>query len=360
MKHIKKIIPFLVCIVFVMGIVSACGKDVDDKDMSSTDSSSIVSSDTDGSDLSDEKNNSGLGGDALISDSKNSADKNLSDDDSDNANSEQGGNNVVSSNNGNSNSSLNEILVQIFEMSSGVKVDKDLLGNSNNNGGGNNGGSVSGNQSGNGSSDSSSSESNGNIGSNGDNNSSANSGNSGNDSNSTVIDNEKAFVITVYPDQAPITCKNFEKLVNDGFYNGLQFYRVIKNFLAETGDPNNDGSGGSSNTIKGEFMQNGVDNRLSHTKGTVSMDRLPSDLNSADSKFFICYDDNCKFMDGQYAAFGKVTQGMEVIEDFLKIDREYGSDGSLSSPERPITIKRAESAGKDSDGNPRFKFYMEY
>ena len=170
--------------------------------------------------------------------------------------------------------------------------------------------------------------------------------NPGSDSSITITENEKAFVITTYPNHAPLTCKNFEKLVNDGFYNGLQFYRVIKNFLAETGDPNNDGTGGSSNTIKGEFMQNGIDNRLSHTKGTVSMDRSSNDPNSASSKFFICYDDNCKFMDGQYAAFGKVTQGMVVIDDFLKIERDHGSDGSLSSPERPITIKRGRSNRK--------------
>lgn len=356
MKQIKKIFPFLMCIVFVMGLVSACGKEVDDKDVSSSDSSSYQNKDE--SDLSDNKDNSGFGGDAINYDGKNSGDKNLSDNDSAHPNSEQGGSNA-SSNNGNSNSALNEILVQIFEMSSGLKVDKDLLGNSNNNGG-NNGGAASGNQNGNGSSDSSSSGNNGNGGSNGNNNSSANSDNSGSDSSVIITENEKAFVITTYPDQAPLTCKNFEKLVNDGFYNGLQFYRVIKNFLAETGDPNNDGTGGSSNTIKGEFMQNGIDNRLSHTKGTVSMDRLPNDPNSASSKFFICYDDNCKFMDGQYAAFGKVTQGMVVIDDFLKIERDHGSDGSLSSPERPITIKRAEAIGKDSDGNPRFKFYVEY
>lgn len=349
MKNIKKIFSFIVCMVFVVVLVSSCGKDVNDKDVSSADLNSSVSSDSNGSDAEDESvNNKESGGDALTSDKKNT-----SEDSFDNTGSVQSGSNgnLINS----EGAELNKILVQIFEMSSGIKIDKDSSGGSNSNGEGNNAGVGSDSKNGNDSSDDSSKTGNGENNSRPD-----NGGSSGNGTDVTPVGKEKTFVITVYPNQAPQTCKNFEKLVNSGFYNGLKFYRVIKNFLAETGDPNNDGSGGSSNTIKGEFMQNGVDNRLSHTKGTVSMDRLAADPDSANSKFFICYNDNCKFMDGQYAAFGKVTQGMDVVEDFLKINREYGSDGSLSLPETPITITRAESAGKDSDGNPKFKFYVEY
>lgn len=349
MKNMKKIFSFIVCMVFVVVLVSSCGKDVKDKDSSSSYLNSSVSSDSNDSDAADENVNSKeSGGDALTSDKNN-----ISDDSVGNKGSMQTGSNGNLTNS--EGSKLNKILVQIFEMSSGIKVDKDSSGGSNSNGGGNNEVTGSDSKNGNDSTDDSSKAGNGEINSRPD-----NSGNSGNGTNVTPVGKEKAFVITVYPDQAPLTCKNFEKLVNSGFYNGLKFYRVIKNFFAETGDPNNDGSGGSTSNIKGEFMQNGVDNRLSHTKGTVSMDRLPSDPNSANSKFFICYDDNCKFMDGQYAAFGKVTQGMNVVEDFLKINREHGSDGSLSLPETSITITHAESAGKDSDGNPKFKFYVEY
>lgn len=176
----------------------------------------------------------------------------------------------------------------------------------------------------------------------------------------TLTGKEKTFEITLYPDKAPVTCKNFIKLVNQGFYNGLNFTRVIDNFIAQAGDTNGDGTGGSGEKIPGEFSNNGAQNDISHLKGIVSMYRDPSDPNSASSQFFICYNDECKFMDGNYAAFGKVTSGMDIVEDFQTIERETGYDGSVSKPVTPITIVLAETAGEDSNGNPKVKFYVTY
>ena len=165
------------------------------------------------------------------------------------------------------------------------------------------------------------------------------------------------FTITLYPEYAPITCENFEKLVNDGFYNGLTFHRVVEDFMAQGGDPNGNGTGGSDSNIKGEFLQNGVDNKLSHTRGVVSMARS-QDPDSASSQFFICYTDDCSFLDGQYAAFGKVTEGMEVVDSFLNVESVTGTDGAISSPTTPIVIKEAKMIDDDVDGNPRATFEM--
>ena len=176
----------------------------------------------------------------------------------------------------------------------------------------------------------------------------------------TLTGDELTFEMTLYPEKAPVTCKNFIKLVDQGFYNGLEFTRVIENFMAQAGDTNGDGTGGSGIKIPGEFSSNGVANDISHLKGTVSMFRDPMDPNSASSQFFICYNDNCKFMDGNYAAFGKVTSGMDVVEDFQAVERETGYDGTESKPVTPITIVMAESSGEDSDGNPMIKFYVTY
>lgn len=351
MKRVIRIIPFLVCLVFIVGVAASCGNKTGENDASnaSSEKNAVASSGADGSALADD--NSGTN-----SDSKDNSSSKASIDSSDSKDDQ------VTNNSGsdNADSTVSDLLVQIFEMSSGVKVDKNSIGTSNNSGGnkGNDSSSSSGsNAESNNGTGGDKDNSNANTGNNG---GSDNSGSSGNKGDVTLAGDEKSFVITVYPDEAPITCENFDKLVNDGFYNGLQFYRVIRNFIAETGDPNNDGTGGSSGNIKGEFMQNGVNNKLSHTKGTVSMDRKPSDMNSANSRFFVCYDDNCKFMDGQYAAFGKVTSGMDVIEDFLTIERDYADDGTQSVPVKPITIKLAEPTGKDSDGNPQYKFYVTY
>ena len=165
------------------------------------------------------------------------------------------------------------------------------------------------------------------------------------------------FIITLYPEYAPITCENFEKLVSEGFYDGLTFHRVVEGFMAQGGDPQGTGMGGSENTIKGEFASNGVENNLSHKRGIVSMARsqMPE---SASSQFFICYDDSCSFLDGNYAAFGEVTDGMEVVDNFLKVPRSLGGDGDISSPNSPITIKTAVMIEDDQNGNPRVQVTM--
>ena len=167
---------------------------------------------------------------------------------------------------------------------------------------------------------------------------------------------DNSFVITLYPDVAPITCENFEKLVKDGFYDGLKFHRVVEDFMAQGGDPKGDGTGGSTDTIKGEFSQNGVENTLSHTRGVVSMARS-NDPDSASSQFFICYGDE-SFLDGQYAAFGKVTEGMDVADSFVKVERSMGSDGAVSSPNTDIIMENVKMIDDDSDGNPRVEITM--
>ena len=152
-----------------------------------------------------------------------------------------------------------------------------------------------------------------------------------------TMENGKEFVIELYPKYAPITVENFLSLVKEGFYDGLTFHRVIDGFMAQGGDPDGNGTGGSGKSIKGEFSGNGVNNTLSHTKGVISMARSGKP-NSASSQFFICYG-NCSFLDGQYAAFGKVVSGMETVEDFLTADRKMGMDGALSCPVTPIVMK---------------------
>ena len=153
-----------------------------------------------------------------------------------------------------------------------------------------------------------------------------------------VMEDGKKIEIELYPEYAPQTVANFVKLAKDGFYNGLTFHRVVDGFVAQGGDPNGNGSGGAKHTIKGEFLANGFDkNELSHTRGVISMARS-GHYDSASSQFFICYDD-ASFLDGQYAAFGKVTSGMDVLDSFLETPRTTNSMGEISIPEKPIVIK---------------------
>ena len=155
-----------------------------------------------------------------------------------------------------------------------------------------------------------------------------------------TMENGQSFVIELCPEQAPITCENFLGLVKEGFYNGIGFHRVIEDFMAQGGDPKGTGAGGSGKNIKGEFAMNGVMNTLSHTRGVISMARAQHP-DSASSQFFICYG-NCTFLDGQYAAFGKVVEGMETVDDFLKIDRRMSFNGEKSIPVEPIVMKTVE------------------
>ena len=143
--------------------------------------------------------------------------------------------------------------------------------------------------------------------------------------------------------------------MKEGFYDGLTFHRVVDDFMAQGGDPNGDGTGGAEETIKGEFSSNGVENPLKHKRGTVSMARS-QDPDSASSQFFICYTDDCSFLDGDYAAFGEVTEGMETVDKFLDVDRVTGSDNAVSKPLTPITISKAQMIDDDSEGNPRAQF----
>lgn len=173
--------------------------------------------------------------------------------------------------------------------------------------------------------------------------------------NSAVV-GENSFILTLYPDIAPVTCENFKQLVDDGFYNGLTFHRVVDDFIAQGGDPNGDGTGASSKAITGEFYSNGVSNNLSHVRGTVSMARA-DDFNSATCQFFICLDD-LTYLDGKYAAFGNVTEGMEVVDSFLNVPRSVGRMGEVSSPDIPIYIEYAKTVEADSAGNPRIQFLI--
>ncbi len=162
------------------------------------------------------------------------------------------------------------------------------------------------------------------------------------------------FIITLYPEDAPITCENFEKLVQEGFYDGLNFHRVVTNFMAQGGD--GAPAGKTAESIKGEFANNGVDNPRKHVRGTVSMARTTVP-DSASSQFFICYTE-CDYLDGSYAAFGEVTEGMEVVDQFLTVERVMGSDGDISSPTKPIIMEKAEMIEDDADGHPRVQITM--
>ena len=134
---------------------------------------------------------------------------------------------------------------------------------------------------------------------------------------------------------APITVSNFADLVEQGFYNGLTFHRVVKDFMIQGGDPNGDGTGGSGTTIKGEFSANGVKNDIAHVRGTISMARS-SDYNSASSQFFIVQK-TAASLNGQYAAFGNVTDGMDVVDAIVNATADKGdSNGILSKEDQPV------------------------
>ena len=154
------------------------------------------------------------------------------------------------------------------------------------------------------------------------------------------MENGGVFVLELYPEYAPDTVKNFVSLVESGFYDGLTFHRIIDGFMAQGGDPLGTGIGGSDNKIKGEFTENGFKkNTLKHTKGVISMARS-GDPNSASSQFFIMLDDRQgQYLDGKYAAFGKVTEGLDTVTDFEKIERKYNDNNELASPVNPVVIK---------------------
>ena len=135
---------------------------------------------------------------------------------------------------------------------------------------------------------------------------------------------------------APVTTENFVSLTREGFYDGLTFHRIVEGFMIQGGDPEGNGTGGSEQTIKGEFRENGVENNLSHTRGTISMARS-NDYDSASSQFFIVHEDST-FLDGSYSAFGYVTEGMEVV-DAICADAEPIDDIGFIAPEKQPMIQ---------------------
>lgn len=138
-------------------------------------------------------------------------------------------------------------------------------------------------------------------------------------------------------DIAPITVTNFINLVKDKFYDGLTFHRIMDGFMIQGGDPQGNGTGGSKNTIKGEFSSNGVNNNISHKRGVISMARS-QDNDSASSQFFIVQEDST-FLDGNYAAFGKVTKGMDVVDKIAKDAEPTDDNGTIPKEKQPIIEK---------------------
>ena len=147
------------------------------------------------------------------------------------------------------------------------------------------------------------------------------------------MENGKEIELELYPDIAPISCENFEKLVKSGFYDGLIFHRVISGFMIQGGCPTGTGTGGPGWHIKGEFLANGVANPLSHTRGVLSMARA-SHPDSAGSQFFIMHQDS-PFLDGNYAAFGKVISGMDVVDEIAAVPTNAND-----KPLQPQVMKR--------------------
>lgn len=144
------------------------------------------------------------------------------------------------------------------------------------------------------------------------------------------MENGREIKLELYPEKAPITVENFLKLVGEGFYDGLIFHRVIKGFMIQGGDPEGTGMGGAQDKIKGEFRSNGVPNDIRHVRGVISMARSKTP-DSASSQFFIVHED-APHLDGQYAAFGRVVEGMEAVDEIAEVKTDYN--------DRPITDVR--------------------
>ena len=163
-----------------------------------------------------------------------------------------------------------------------------------------------------------------------------------------TLENGKQIKIELDYTNAPISAQNFAHLAAKGFYNGLIFHRVIKGFMIQGGDPTGTGLGGPGHRIKGEFKNNGVNNNLKHARGVVSMARA-NDPNSAGSQFFIMHQDGF-FLDGQYAAFGKVVSGMEAVDEIANT-----KTGPNDRPLSPQKIKLIEVVGEKTEQPPLIK-----
>lgn len=151
------------------------------------------------------------------------------------------------------------------------------------------------------------------------------------------------IVIEMDTKAAPNTVKNFMSLASQGFYDGLIFHRVIKGFMIQGGDPNGDGSGDPGYTIKGEFEKNGVKNTLSHVRGVISMARQADNNDSAGSQFFIMHGD-ADYLDGEYAAFGKVVSGMDVVDKIAEV-----KTGAFDKPDEDVVIESVDVDAKGFD-----------
>lgn len=143
------------------------------------------------------------------------------------------------------------------------------------------------------------------------------------------------ITVKLEPSAAPVTCENFINLANEGFYNGLTFHRIMEGFMMQGGDPKGNGTGGSDQTITGEFADNGYKNTLSHTRGAISMARNGYDYNSASSQFFIVQADST-FLDGQYAAFGYVTSGIDVVDKVCESAKPVDDNGTIPASQQPV------------------------
>lgn len=149
-----------------------------------------------------------------------------------------------------------------------------------------------------------------------------------------VIRDYGTIAVELDADAAPITVANFLKLAESGFYDGLTFHRIINGFMMQGGDPEGTGMGGSSEKIKGEFSANGVKNDLSHTRGAISMARSQA-MDSASSQFFIVHQDST-FLDGQYACFGYVTDGMDVVDAICETVPVVDNNGTVQDGQQPV------------------------
>lgn len=149
------------------------------------------------------------------------------------------------------------------------------------------------------------------------------------------VKNYGDIYVELNADAAPVTVENFIALAKEGFYDGLTFHRIIDGFMIQGGDPNGDGSGGSETNIKGEFKKNGVNNTISHVRGTISMARTMSSYNSASSQFFIVQSDYTS-LDGEYAAFGNVTQGMDIVDKICQDVTTGDENGLVPKSDQPV------------------------
>ena len=151
------------------------------------------------------------------------------------------------------------------------------------------------------------------------------------------MENGKQIKLELYPEAAPITVANFEKLVKEGFYDGLIFHRVIAGFMIQGGDPEGTGMGGASERIVGEFAMNGHKNPIKHTRGVISMARSQNP-NSASSQFFIMHAD-APHLDGQYAAFGHVVEGMDAVDEIAEVATDFRDRPVVDMRMKRVTIE---------------------